>query len=308
MRKDFDSVEASYISHSASYEGYADGEKNNAIAQTWLKNNTVNALRCKQMYQLIDPFIKTFPKAKWLTVGDGRYGSDAIYIKNQGADVVASDLCDKLLIESQAMGYIDAYRKENAEALSFDDNTFDFVYCKEAYHHFPRPSLALYEMLRVAKRGVVLLEPIDRVILPWYQQIILNGKDLIKKCLQKPVARDFFEEEGNYLYSVSRREFEKLALGLGLHHIVFKGINDIYLAGLEFAKPNPSDLLYKKWRRKQKLYDSLSRLGLLPYNLLFTMICKTDLEGTTITTLQQEKYDIMTLPQNPYLKTRIKSL
>jgi len=32
------------------------------------------------MYQVIDPILAANPTAKWLTVGDGRYGNDANYI------------------------------------------------------------------------------------------------------------------------------------------------------------------------------------------------------------------------------------
>lgn len=302
MRKDFDAVEASYISHSTSYEGYGEGETKNDIAKTWLDSDTLNAHRCKKMYQLVDPFIQQFPTAQWLTVGDGRFGCDAIYLKQQGANVTASDLCDKLLIEAHAKGLIDNYSQENAETLSFDDDAFDFVYCKEAYHHFPRPSIALYEMLRVAKQGVVLLEPIDREILPWHQTLFLNLKNLIKKALRKPVARDFFEEDGNYLYSVSKREFEKIALGLGYRHIVFQGINDIYIPNMEFTPFDKSQPLFQKWQKKQALYDRLSKLGLIPYNLLFTAFFKAPLKQGAIMHLKNLNYEVIELPENPYLK------
>jgi SAM-dependent methyltransferase len=48
------------------------------------------------------------------------------------------------------------FQKENAEQLSFEDESFDFVLCKEAYHHFPRPMIALYEMIRRRCRLIVL--------------------------------------------------------------------------------------------------------------------------------------------------------
>lgn len=39
------------------------------------------------------------------------------------------------------------------------DDAFDYVLCKDSYHHMPRPMIALYQMLRVARRAVVLIEP-----------------------------------------------------------------------------------------------------------------------------------------------------
>jgi hypothetical protein len=40
------------------------------------------------MYQTIDPILKTEPEAKWLTVGDGRYGTDAKYILDKGCEAL----------------------------------------------------------------------------------------------------------------------------------------------------------------------------------------------------------------------------
>ena len=68
--------------------------------------------------------------------------------------IAATDIAEVLLKEAKEEGYIKAYSKENAESLSFADNEFDFVFCKESYHHFPRPMIALYEILRVVKRGL----------------------------------------------------------------------------------------------------------------------------------------------------------
>lgn len=308
MRKDFDSVEASYLSHSVSYQDYAQGQRSHDIAQTWLQSNTLNAHRCRRMYALTDPLIALFPDSQWLTIGDGRYGSDAMYLKSKGVSVMATDLCAQLLEEAYQQKLIDQYQSENAEHLSFANDTFDFVYCKESYHHFPRPTIALYEMLRVAKHGVILLEPIDREIIPWYQTVILRFKNSLKKLLNKPVARDFFEEEGNYLYSVSKREFEKIALGLGYSQIVFKGLNDVYLHNMEFTPFDQSQPLVKKWSRKQFLYDCLSKMGLIPYNLLWTALMKTPLSTDAVHALQLRGYEVVTLPQNPYLKQRVTSM
>lgn len=66
--------------------------------------------------------------------------------------------------KGKEIGYIYNYSKENLESLSFNNESFDFVLCKESFHHLPRPYIGLYEMLRVSKIGVVLLEPYDREI------------------------------------------------------------------------------------------------------------------------------------------------
>jgi ubiquinone/menaquinone biosynthesis C-methylase UbiE len=47
----------------------------------------------------------------------------------------------------------------NAEAIDQDDNSHDVVIVQDGLHHLPRPVLGFNEMLRVAKRAVVVLEP-----------------------------------------------------------------------------------------------------------------------------------------------------
>ncbi len=58
-----------------------------------------------------------------------------------------------LLGKGSELGFIGEYSAQNAESLSFASNSFDYVFCKDAMHHCPRPVIALYEMLRVARGG-----------------------------------------------------------------------------------------------------------------------------------------------------------
>jgi ubiquinone/menaquinone biosynthesis C-methylase UbiE len=46
----------------------------------------------------------------------------------------------------------------NVSAMSFEDNTFDFIFCSAAFKNFKQPVIALREMYRVLKnRGIVLI-------------------------------------------------------------------------------------------------------------------------------------------------------
>ena len=155
--------EKSYERHSEHFKEYCTGGAKEKHAKTWFEKDTVDAWRHQRMYQILDPILKV-KSSKWLTVGDGRYGKDAKYIIDNGCEALATDISDALLQEAKNIGYINEFKKENSESLSFDDSKFDYVFCKESYHHFPRPMLALYEMLRVASKGVILIEPNDRYI------------------------------------------------------------------------------------------------------------------------------------------------
>lgn len=138
---------------------YVKGVKR--TAKPWLLDGTIDSWRHARMYAFTDPITSVFKKASWLTVGDGKYGRDAHYLEQQEANVLATDISDVLLKKAKKEGYVEKYKKENAECLTFKDNSFDFVLCKESYHHFPRPIVALYEMIRVAKKAVILIEPND---------------------------------------------------------------------------------------------------------------------------------------------------
>lgn len=169
----------------------------------------------------LDELIKLFPRAKWLTVGDGKFGTDAYFLQKRGLDVTASDINPSLLEIAYKEGYLKKYSEENAEKLSFENDSFDFVLCRDAYHHFPRPYVAVYEMLRVAKIGVVLIEPIDGYInSSLFEKILIFLRNTLLKH-----PRHTYEDSGNYVYKVSKREFEKIALGVRLPYLAFKGIN-----------------------------------------------------------------------------------
>ncbi len=271
-------------------------------AQTWLNQDTVDAWRHRRLYKTLDPLLLVYPKAAWLTVGDGRYGKDANYIREKGLKVLATNLSDLLLKEAKEIGYIDNYSKENAENLSFSDREFDFVLCKEAYHHFPRPMIALYEMLRVSRKGVVLIEPTD---IQWnstfIELLLMNIKNSIKTILGKKVDRHDYEEVGNYIYTISEREIEKVAVAMNFKVVAFKGINDFYQQGVEYEQANNSSKLFKKIKLKIAIQNWQSRLKLKPYNLTIAILLKEELQSDLVENLKKEGYKVTFLPTNPYI-------
>lgn len=146
------------LSHDV-HEHIYEGARPARLMETWKRDTTVDAWRHNRMYRCLDPLLSRFPGSRWLTVGDGRYGTDAHYLETHGVQAIATDISDTMLRRAKEDGFIKEYSKENAEKPSFGDGTFDFALCKEAYHHCPRPMLAVYEMLRVARSGIVLIEP-----------------------------------------------------------------------------------------------------------------------------------------------------
>lgn len=297
--EDFNKI--SYQTHEQHFCKYAKGEKGEKLAKTWLEDDTVDSWRHERMYNSILSLLKAYPDSHWLTVGDGRYGTDAHYIREKGIKVLASDISDLLLKEGKKVGYIDDYSKENAEALTFSDNQFDFVFCKESYHHFPRPIISLYEMLRVAKRGVVLIEPNDCYIHSTFRGIIFqNFKDLVKKILHKRFIRHNFEESGNYVYSISKREIEKVALGMNYRCVAFKGIEDYYEKGVEYEKAINGNKSFRRVKIGIYLLDFLTWIKLKQPGLLVAIIFKEEPHSTLKNILSNECYEVINLPANPY--------
>ena len=303
MNNPADFQDKSYKLHEDHYAEYSKGGKFAEHAKTWMDKSTVDAWRHQRMYQTIDPILNTDPNQKWLTVGDGRYGSDANYILEKGGDVIASDISDPLLIEAQEHGFISRFQKENAEALSFKDDEFDYVLCKESYHHFPRPMLALYEMLRVARKGIVLIEPNDTYIPHRDSEVFLKYLKLIlKKLLGMPQIRHDFEESGNYKYSISRREIEKAALGLNFPAVAFKGINDVFYPGVHLEKLSENGPLLKKTTRMMLILDLLCKLRVSDFNILTAIILKQRVSDCLNDQLKKNNYEVIFLPENPYIK------
>ena len=157
-----------YDKHEEEWEKAVTDVERKKVALTWLEqNSTLDRWRHDRIYDLLKPIIEYNSSISWLTVGDGRYGTDANALFRLGATkVMCTDISDKLLKIGNKKGFIKDYSAQNAESLTFDNDQFDFTLCKESYHHFPRPHIALHEMLRVSKLGVILIEPMDTMFKP----------------------------------------------------------------------------------------------------------------------------------------------
>ena len=284
--------------HQESVLNNADSRK---ISRTWFKKDTVDFWRHNKMRKLVLPIVEYFPDSSWLTVGDGRYGTDANFLLNYGVKVHASDIQDKLLRIGNEKGFIKNFSKQNAEELTFQNDEFDFVYCKESYHHFPRPSIAVYEMLRVAKKGIMLQEPKDPLFLetPW-QSLLWYVKEFIKFILKIRSEKHPFEESGNYVYSLSPRELQKFALGINCRFIAYTVQQDYYIKGVEFEKKERQSKLFKKIKRIVWLLELLYKIGLATSGLMTGIILKDIPDEKLISNLKKSGYKTEILTKNPY--------
>lgn len=91
-------------------------------------------------------------------------------------------------------GYI-----EDNEKLSFADRSFDYVFTAASLHHLPRPIVGLYELIRVAKHGVIVIEPNDC----WLTRLATRLK----------LATEI-EKAGNYVYRISAWDVKRISRAL----------------------------------------------------------------------------------------------
>lgn len=305
----------SHQAHEREFDVYAECGPKVEQARTWLRTDTTDYWRHQRMYRYVDPFLSGFPGTTWFTVGDGRYGRDAHYLRCRGAKVLATNISDVLLKEGQSAGLIEDYRKENAESLSFADDSFDFAFCKESLHHMPRPMLAIYEMLRVARLGVIMIEPNDEPVLPG---AVYAAKRVMKRLLMAVGlsrllrSRDTslvcypghaYEDVGNYAYAFSAREVEKIAVGLDLPAVAFAGLNDWYIQGVEHETAVLSAPLFRQVRARIAAMDRCCRLGLsmAAPGMLVACILKTSPSGTLRSALAVAGFRVVDLPRNPHV-------
>ena len=208
----------------------------------------------------IDLFFRSIlNKSSFLTVGDGHCAREAAHIKRKWGHLVhASDFSLPLIKIAFDKGLIDGYSAQDMNNLGFRDEAFDYVLVKESLHHMSRPYQGLYEMLRVAKKGAVVIEP--------------NGDNDAK------YRYNDFEPTGNYMYTFSSHELIKAGIAFGYKYfvvgytLIFFGYHNYEtikagkieeekqrLMGVDkgFAHPSHKPLLIVLFFRDREIFDMM---------------------------------------------------
>ncbi len=269
-----------------------------------IKNQNCAAYKLiSEPLEFLSPFFDT--SKTWLTIGDYS-GLEANYLLQRNQNVVASDLSDAILKEAKSEGLIKEYSKQNVEKLTYNDKSFDYVVCKEAFHHFPRAYLGLYEMIRVCKTAAILVtEPID--ILSKMSMLVLakNVCDKINPLFINKLWKNRFSWEtvGNYVFKISEREIEKIAMGIGLPYIAFKRYDNFKshekIEGMFDVPINQK--LYRKIKLKLAIRSFISSLGIIPHGSLCCIIFKEQPGEKVLRDMIDRGFITIPLPKNPYL-------
>ncbi len=294
----------SYEKHSQWYNQKFPTEESKS---TYLKNHlntkqlTIGKWLQEIFFKSLNPLLVD-KNGTWLTLGDA-YGFDAQYILQAGNKAIASDLNTDFLAIAKNQQVITDFSVQNAEAMSYPNHAFDYILCKESYHHFPRPYAALYEMVRVAKKGFILMEPQDPILkMPFLlglMNVISTFSDQLSKKLWK--NRFSYEPVGNFVYKIAERELEKFAAGLNLPMVAFKKLNpNFYFEGANETLANKRSVKFLSIYFKKRTRDFLSKMGIIPAQVLCAIVFKTMPNDSTLEELKRTGYRIIKIPNNPY--------
>lgn len=141
---------------------------------------------------------------RWLVAGCGS-GDDLWYLTRRfRADWTAVDISEAA-VEMTTAAYPQVHGMvADLERLPYGDRAFDVAFCASTLHHLPRPLMGLYELVRVAREAVILIEP--------------NDSWLTRLATAVGAAQEY-EPSGNYVYRFGAAEMTRVAraASLGVH-------------------------------------------------------------------------------------------
>jgi len=128
-------------------------------------------------------------------------GIDLFYLRQffPQARFHVSDIAEAAVAMTTSRFQVPGSVQDN-ERLSFPDGAFDYSFIAASLHHLARPHLGLYELLRVARKGVIAIEPHDT----WLTR-------LATAC---GWAADYEPACGNFVFRYADRDVRKIARSL----------------------------------------------------------------------------------------------
>lgn len=290
-KKDFNIL--SYKKHQNFYKNYSS----DICLQN--KDDSFGIEVKNKLYSFLDSIISLNPGSSWLVIGDGRYAEGANYINSKGGEACPTDIDTRILKEMKKKGLIKEYSEQNAENLTLGDESFDFVLCKDSFHHFPRPYLGLYEMIRVAKKGVILIEPQEWAGRGILGEMFAKIRVLVRKISGKQDIDKTYEEAGNLVFRLSLKEVRKISKALNFHAIMWKESNEFYKESIYSANKNSPGVFFHKIL--VKLVDFAVFLGAAGTTLSICVF-KESLEHDQIEKLKKHGVRFEVLPKNPFIE------
>lgn len=162
-----------------------------------------------------------------LVVAGGSYDRDTL--SACGFTNVTISNCDEAINEGDVAPYV--WSRQDAEALDFADESFDFVVIHAGLHHCRRPHRALLEVYRVARIGLLAIDPLDCVAARVGVRLGLGQEYEVAAVAGGQYSAGGVNNSAipNRVYRWTRREVEKTILSYaphGRHRFQFHSIYD----------------------------------------------------------------------------------
>ncbi len=104
-----------------------------------------------------------------------------------------------------------AWSYQNAQKLSFEDNSFDHVFVSDGLHHCDSPHGALLEMFRVARKSAIVFESRDSALMRLACRLGLSADFEVEAVIGSGLTHGGVNntEIPNFVYRWTEREFAK---------------------------------------------------------------------------------------------------
>lgn len=125
-------------------------------------------------------------------------GIDAHYLKKfyQPKKIYFTDIHMLAAEKTMSNFYNEIFVLTDNCKIAFKDNAFDYVFIAASLHHLKEPTKGLYELLRVAKEGLIVIEPNDSWLTRVFEKL--------------GWAHEYEVEHDNYVYRFSKRDVDKI--------------------------------------------------------------------------------------------------
>lgn len=154
------------------------------------------AIPYKSAKQLLDLIGVDLSNKEVLIAGCGN-GIDIHYLrKYYSANFFGTDISQDAINLTSRLNPNVKCQVDDMEKLSFEDDSFDYSFTAHSIHHLPRPFLGIYELLRVSRYGVILVEP--------------NDSFLPRLAIKLKFINEFEEDCKNYVFRLSKHDFERI--------------------------------------------------------------------------------------------------
>ena len=199
-----------------------------------------------------------------------------------GVKVTATDLTVDHLEPLISEGVITAAEQQNAECLSFPDESFDYGFVNAGLHHLMHPHAGLCELMRTSRQAAIFIESQDSILHRFGKMLGRNAD---------------FEPAGNYVYRWSMREIEKIALSAHAHSFAVK----TYFLPVLMRMRGVDGASKLRWQRALDIGNKvLSPVG----NMLITFVFKRPPTDEQVRYLMDNgyRYRVLTGQYPPYVK------